>query len=66
MDVPVNKTDMMQRIETSLISAHVANFIHTTDLAEISCKPYEPGVVADFVRKYSGVSEVTTQVSLRC
>jgi len=51
MDVPVNKQNILQLIEASLISAHFANFTHTTDLAEISCKPYDPEVVADFAQK---------------
>jgi hypothetical protein len=65
MDVPVNKQNILQRIEASLISAYFANITHTTDLAEIA----ENSTILRWSqispRKYSGVSEVITQVCLR-
>jgi len=56
---------MVQLIETSLISAHFANFTNTTYLDVFSCKPYDPEIVADFAKKFFGGSKIITHYNLR-
>ena len=64
-DVRVEGYSMTQLIETSLISAHVANQTNATYLDVFSCKPYEPEVAADFAQRFFGGSHRVTHVALR-
>ena len=56
---------MVQLIETSLISAHFANKTNTTYLDVFSCKPYEPGIVADFAQRFFAGTHCITHSNLR-
>ena len=64
-DEKVAGYSMTQLIETSLISAHFANLTNTVYLDVFSCKPYEPGVVADFAQRFFGGSHCITHSNLR-
>ncbi|MEE4264716.1 MAG: S-adenosylmethionine decarboxylase [Desulfobacteraceae bacterium] len=56
---------MVQLIETSLISAHFANFSNTTYLDVFSCKTYDPEIVRGFSQIYFGGSRSKLTVTLR-
>lgn len=56
---------MVQLIETSLISGHFANLTNTAYLDVFSCKPYDPGVVADFATTFFRGKRCVTHVNLR-
>ena len=56
---------MTQLIETSLISAHFANFSNTTYLDVFSCKIYDPETVADFAKKFFTAERIRLQVVTR-
>ena len=56
---------MVQLIETSLISAHFANFTNTTYLDVFSCKAYDPEVVREFSKNYFGGSRCNLNVTIR-
>jgi len=64
-DEKVAGYSMMQLIETSLISAHFANLANTAYLDVFSCKPYDPGVVADFAQRFFAGSHCITHSNLR-
>jgi hypothetical protein len=64
-DEKVAGFSMVQLIETSLISAHFANLTNTTYLDVFSCKPYDPGVVAEFAQKFFGGKRCITSFNLR-
>ena len=64
-DEKVAGYSMTQLIETSLISAHFANLTNTVYLDVFSCKPYDPGVVADFAQRFFGGSHCITHSDLR-
>jgi S-adenosylmethionine/arginine decarboxylase-like enzyme len=56
---------MTQLIETSLISGHFANEANAAYIDIFSCKEYEPGVAAEFTRRFFGADSVSFQVVLR-
>ena len=56
---------MVQLIETSLISAHFANMTNAVYLDVFSCKPYDPEIVADFVKRFFTGSHCITHSNLR-
>jgi S-adenosylmethionine/arginine decarboxylase-like enzyme len=56
---------LVQLLETSLISAHFANWSNAVYLDVFSCRPYEKDAVADFARRYFGGSRVSSTVALR-
>lgn len=64
-DEKVAGYSMTQLIETSLISAHFANLANTVYLDVFSCKPYDPGVVADFAQRFFAGSHCITHSNLR-
>ena len=56
---------MVQLIETSLISAHMANLTNTVYLDVFSCKLYDPETVAEFARVRFGGSHYIKHVTPR-
>ena len=56
---------MVQLIETSLISAHFANFSNTTYLDVFSCKTYDPEIVRGFSQSYFGGTRSKLTVTIR-
>ena len=57
---------MTQSIEMSLISGHFANEANAALYIDIfRCKEYEPGVAAEFTRRFFGADSVAFQVVLR-
>jgi S-adenosylmethionine/arginine decarboxylase-like enzyme len=56
---------MTQLIETSLISAHFANYTNTTYLDVFSCKAYEPEMVVEFAKKFFEAGRTNLKVVIR-
>lgn len=64
-DEKVAGFSMTQLIETSLISAHFANFSKAIYLDVFSCKAYPPYKVAEFTKERFRASDYTINVTLR-
>ena len=56
---------MVQLIETSLISAHFANFTNAVYLDVFSCKEYDTELVRDFSQRFFGGQRSNINVTLR-
>jgi len=64
-DERVSGFSMIQLIETSLISAHFANFTNTTYLDVFSCKEYDPEKVKMFAQEYFDGKRAILKVTYR-
>jgi S-adenosylmethionine/arginine decarboxylase-like enzyme len=64
-DERVEGFSMVQLIETSLISAHFANFTNAVYLDVFSCKPYNPQIVGAFAKDYFMGSHINLNVTMR-
>lgn len=64
-DARIAGFSVTQLIETSLISGHFANASNTAYLDIFSCRPYEPGGVAEYGMTYFKGSHYNLQVALR-
>jgi len=56
---------MTQLIETSLVSAHFANRTNNVYLDIFSCQYYEPGLAAEFAKKFFRGKDFSINVVLR-
>jgi S-adenosylmethionine decarboxylase len=64
-DPKVTGFSMFQLIETSNISAHVANNTRRMFLDVFSCCYYNPRVVAEFAKEFFGAEDYNLQYTLR-
>ncbi len=64
-DPRVSGFSMFQLIETSNISAHIANNTNRMFLDVFSCCYYNPRVVAEFAKKFFGAADYNLQYTLR-